>query len=65
MTKSQAIQDHTILVNHRRSLAARDNFQSDEAKAQAILYTDREISTLGQVHNPRISEKSRKSLNLN
>lgn len=71
MNIKTAIAHHGHLVSSRNSLA-------DQAKEEALLSEDaprpiterraeleREISILGQAHNPRISAKSLAALNLN
>lgn len=69
MNKSNIIADHTQAVIDRRK-----NFQLNAMPDGGFLSHDaleydqrmqREISILGQIHNPRISAKSRAALNLN
>lgn len=69
MTKSSIIADHTQAVIDRNK-----NFQLNALSDGGFASHDAEdydrrmqrvISTLGQIHNPRISAKSRAALNLN
>lgn len=69
--KTEIIASHTDLVNLRNAIVAEhkkyngDYEEMSEEKQSRVAAIEREISQLGQIHNPRISEKSRRALNLN
>lgn len=68
MTKQEAINEHTKLVNDRNRNRERNGgygggFSSIDAE-EYDKRTEREISVLAQAHNPRISDKARSALNL-
>lgn len=69
MSKSDIIADHTQAVIDRNKTnqlhkLPHGGFDSIDAE-EYVNRMEREISRLGQVHNPRISAKSRAALNLN
>lgn len=69
MTRTQIIETHTQSVIDRNKTyslhALPDGGYSDIDAEEYCNRMEREISILGQVHNPRISAKSRAALNLN
>lgn len=64
MTRTEIIEQHTNAVIVRGKLHANPSGNEDHDKA-ALAINERAISTLGQIHNPRISAKSLAALNLN
>lgn len=66
MTKQQIIDNHTFAVNElRKARDYRPTSEADEAEStKVILALEREVSILGQIHNPRISHKAKVSLGL-
>ncbi len=64
MTRSEIIDTHTNAVIVRRKLIENPSGNEDTDKA-LLRENERSISELGQIHNHRISAKSRASLNLN
>lgn len=69
MNKTEIIDRHTRAVNQRNAHKNKHGlnyggFDSDDADQYDKLM-QREISNLGQIHNHRISEKSKRALGIN
>lgn len=60
MTKSEIIAEHTRTVQSRNKLQKQGDLDT-----QYAAMVEKKISVMGQIHNPRISAKSRVALNLN
>jgi type II secretory pathway component PulC len=58
MNKNQAISRHSALVASRRQIVTKTTYETAEQDDIRLREIDREVSVLGQAHNPRISSKA-------